>query len=317
MAGYLEADNQDSLELSFLYGPYARYLSFYCCTYPQDMLRTSVPDSVTRRLTRVLQNLSSGHWSQGKTPKHDLHVVASIPRVVLVPQVHARESPLFLIPTKPANADAFKTLATVFHGISDPAHFGAFFRAYSQIDEENAGARALYFLYMEEHPDFWSDIISAADTVALKDVALAAISFIGAVITAQWGPLPNSASESRYRLPTEGELADRCHATQLPQSGVLAILTQRALATVFPYLMKPAQTFSNLVGGGRGDVESAAYQIAVTKHHVLTLLHQKLKETMGQTAEGREMVAAVGRRVAEGPMGGTSEVGGRVGTMEL
>ena len=81
--------------------------------------------------------------------------------------------------------------------------------------------------------------------------------------------------------------------------------------------MKPAQTFSNLVGGGRGDVESAAYRVAVAKHDVLALLHQELKGWMGAHPDARDMVATVGRRVAQGPMGGTSEVGGRIGTMEL
>ncbi len=94
-------------------------------------------------------------------------------------------------------------------------------------------------------------------------------------------------------------------------------MSEPALGIVVPYLMKPAQTFSNLVGGGRGDVESAAYRVAVAKHGVLVLLHQELKGWVGSHPDARDMVATVGRRVAQGPMGGTSEVGGRIGTMEL
>jgi len=81
--------------------------------------------------------------------------------------------------------------------------------------------------------------------------------------------------------------------------------------------MKPAQTFSNLVGGGRGDVESATYRVAVAKYDVLVLLHQKLKEWVGARSDAQDMVATIGRRVAQGPMGGTTDIGGRVGTLDL
>ena len=319
MGYYLDPDKQNSLDIAYLYGSSAKYLSMYCSTCPDDLLKSHVPASILHRLTNVLQNVSPGQWSQGQTPKHDLHLLVHLPLVTLLPRGQAG-SPLFLIGTKPANADAFGTLATVFQGSPDvvPHEESSAENNIQFMEQDRAAARALYFLYMEENPNFWNQVVSAAEVVALKDVALTAISLMGAVINAQWAPLPTSKPlGSQYYLLTEEELATQCHSrSKLPTSGVHAIMVSNALANVLPYLMKPAQTFSNLVGGGRGDVESAAYRVAVAKHDVLALLHQKLKEEMGNTAEAKEMIATVGRRVAQGPMGGTSEVGGRVGTME-
>ena len=306
MAYYLEPEKQDSLDLTYLYGPSAKYLSTYCSTYPQDLLSTPTAGHVLSRVTQAVENTSSSQWAQGKIPKHDLHVLASVPRIMLIPSTHA-SSPLFLIPVKPANPDALATLAHVLHGSDD------------SMPEEQAAARALYYLEMENHSDFWGCVVATADTVAIKESALSALSLIGAIITAHWSPLPDTgvSSSPAYKLPSERELASKCHAESLPQSGIEAIMNQPALGIVIPYLMKPAQSFGSLVGGGRGDVESAVYKIAAAKHDVLIQLHQKLKEWVGTTGEGHEMVAAVGRRVAQGPMGGSSEVGGRVGTMDL
>lgn len=307
MAYYLEPEKQYSLDLTYLYGSSAKYLSTYCSTHPQDLLSSPTAGHILSRVTQSLANTSLSQWAQGKVPKHDLHVLASLPRVALIPRTDA-SSPLFSIRVKPANSDAFAALAQILHG---PSH--------GNRPEEQAAARALYYLEMEHFPDFWIRIVDSANTVALKESALLAISLIEAVITANWSPLPDNerSGSTIFQLPSERELASKCHAESLPQSGIEAIMTQPALGIVIPYLMRPAQTFSSLVGGGRGDVESAVYQIAAAKHDVLKVLYQKLKKWVETRGEGHEMVGAVGARVAQGPMGGTSEVGGRVGTMEL
>ena len=306
MAYYLEPEKQDSLDVTYLYGSSAKYLSTYCSTFPQDLLSSPIAGHVLSRVTQAVENTSSSQWAQGKIPKHDLQVLVSLPRVMLLPSIQVT-SPLFLIPVKPANPDALAALAQVLHG-SD-----------GSLPEEQA-ARALYYLEMEKRPDFWEFVVATADTVAIKESALSAITLIGAVISAKWSPLPDaevSVSSSPYKLPSERSLANKCHAESLPQSGIEAILTQPALRVVIPYLMRPAQSFGSLVGGGRGDVESAVYKIATAKHDVLTELHRKLNDWVETRGEGHEMMAAVSRRVAQGPMGGMSEAGGRVGTMEL
>ena len=314
---YLNPDMVDTMDLTYLYGPSANYISIYVSIYPQDVLRhQNIVVSILTRLANVLSTVSPGQWAQGQTPKHDLHVIASLPRTTLIPR--NRDSPLFSIPPKSASPDTYNTLAHIFHGSTDNTVADA---STLVVQENEAAARALYFLYMERFPPFWSHIINAADTVAMKDVALAAIALIGAVITAQWTALPDQApsNSSSFPLPTESSLTEKCrtYGVQLPRSGIETIMSEPAIGIVVPYLMKPAQTFSNLVGGGRGDVESAAYRVAVAKHDVLILLHQKLKDWVGTHSDAQEMVATVGRRVAQGPMGGTSEVGGRVGTLDL
>lgn len=303
MAIYLEPEKQDSLDLKYLYGESASYLATYCSTYPQDLLSTPIVPHILSRVTHSFENAT---WGPGMIPKRDLEILASLPRVTLIPRTEGR-SAMFLIRVKPTNPDGFLTLAHILHGSP------------GSMPEEQAAARALYYLEMEHLSSFWEYVVAAADTVALKESALSAISLIGAVITANWSPLPDDerSGSTPFTLPSEKELASRCHAESLPQSGIEAIMTQPALGIVVPYLMRPAQNFGSLVGGGRGDVEGAVYQIAAAKHDVLKLLHQRLKVWVAGGVEGQEMVAAVARRIAQGPMGGTSEVGGRIGTMEL
>ena len=306
MAYYLEPEKQDSLDLTYLYGSSAKYTSVYCAMFPQDLLSSPIADHILSRVTQAVENRYHTRLGQRQRIEHDLSVLMSLPRIMLIPRAQA-SSPLFLIPIKPASPEAFATLAHVLHG------------SHGSEPEEQAAARTLYYLEMEKFPDFWECVVAAADTVALKESALSALSLIGAIITANWSPLPDtdSASSTSFKLPSERELADKCHAESLPQSGIEAIMTQPALGIVIPYLMRPAQSFGSLVGGGRGDVESAVYKIATAKHDVLAQLHQRLKQWVNTRGEGQDVVAAVGRRVAQGPMGGSSEVGGRVGTMEL
>ena len=306
MGYYLSLDSHPTLERTYLYGSAAKYIAIYCNIYPQDVVNQwGFVKSVLARLTLVFQR----QWSR---VNHDLHVMESLPRVVLIPRDHA--SPFLLLPTVSANPDILNTLAYMFHGDSDP-------RLSTSIQQENSAAtRALFFLYMEHHEDFWPQIVHAASTIAVKDVALAAISLIGAVITAMWAPLPEtSPSDSLYPLPTEKALMEKCvmDGVSLPDSGIKTIMSYPAKSSVVPYLMKPAQIFSNLVGGGQGDVESAAYNVAVAKHDVLILLHQRLKDWLSSDEDSEGMMTAIRRRIAQGPMGGTSEVGGRVATLDL
>lgn len=79
---------------------------------------------------------------------------------------------------------------------------------------------------------------------------------------------------------------------------------------MLPYLLKPATTFSNLVGG-RGDAESAAYKVAMAKFDVLKAVGQRLREGNA----GHSVDAMVRRRIAEGPWGTESGAGSRIGTI--
>ena len=320
MSYYLKPGNT-SLESTWLYNSSASYLSMYCSNYPTHLLNSSqsTVGYIYTRLWDVLDGISSSQWAQNVAPTYDLHVLVSLPRIVLLQNID-RFSPVSLVRTWPANVDAFGTLATVFHGRS-AIHEGIVHNADKSTSEEAAAARALYFRYLEKFPQLWTQVVKVAETVALKDTALAAIDLVSAVITAQWEPLPINPgannSNSQYFLPSETELSQKCHSNQpLPPSGVLAILATPALQAVIPYLLRPAQSFSNLVGG-RGDTESAAYKIAVRKYEVLEVLHRELQGVASSTGQMGEIVDAVRKRLAQGPMGRASDVGGNVGTMEL
>lgn len=318
MSYYLEPNNK-SLDSTWLYNSSANYISAYCSNYPAHLLNTSssIVDIVHTRLWGAFDDISSSQWAQNMAPKNDLHVLVSLPRIALLQNID-RFSPLFLIRAWPANADALGALAMVFHGatITGENHVQD-----ESISEEASAARALYFRYLDNFPQFWTQVVKAAETVALKEIALAAIDLIGAVITAKWAPLPtnpgSNPSNPQYSLPLDNELSQKCHFNQpLPPSGILAILATPALEAVIPYLLSPAQSFSNLVGG-RGDTESAAYKVAVCKYEVLELLYRELQGVAESTGQLGEIVAAVRKRLAQGPMGGVSGVGGNVGTMEL
>ncbi|KAI9709627.1 MAG: hypothetical protein M1812_007676 [Candelaria pacifica] len=313
-AFYLNPDSpkHDPLDVSFLSSRSANYLSVYASCFPSHLLRVPAADpvSVEHILLRLSQELdiSPAKWAHGASPAYTLHLLASLPRVALLPQ---RTSPryetvILKVPSKPANPDALHTLATIFNR--------------QTTDTEAAAARALYALYISNDPYFYSNLVTYAETIALKDNALAALDLISAIITAKWEPLPTSQpnTTARFTLPTESELTSLLPQTTPPPpaSGIIAILTSPAQQHILPYLLKPAQTFTNLVGG-RGDAESAAYKIAVAKYDALKLLHTELKGLSNEIEGLQDVLAAVENRVAEGAWSVGGEVGGRIGTLEL
>ncbi|KAI4162897.1 MAG: hypothetical protein LQ342_003408 [Letrouitia transgressa] len=315
---FLEAGRQSGLDATYLYGRSANYLSVYSSCYPTHFLAASpsIADATVRRVSDVLGAMSPGRWAQGQAPIHDLHVLASLPRLVHLPRAGVA-SPIFDIPVVPASPDAFKVLATIFNG-PRPENRMHSHRTEDELISEARAARAIYFLYLSQRRTFWNSVIKAAETVALKEVALAAIGLIDSIINAHWEPLPRSNSQSTAFFPTESELADKCNSAKLlPPSGILAILAQPALGAVLPYLIRPGQTFSNLVGGGRGDVESAAYVVAAAKYDTIIRLRDKMKEIQQDTGEFGDAIATVNKRLALGVMGGNSEIGGRIQSLEL
>ena len=314
---YIEPSKHSSLDETYLYSRSANYVATYASFYPSHFLKSPCVFLKTlARLTDVLANVSPGRWAQGPTPKHDLHVLASLPRLALLPG-RTMLSPLFFLETKPANEDGLQTLATVFRGPASQQTSDTLKPSGNDALECSA-ARALYYLYLEQNPTMWQDVVKAAETVALKEAALASIALIEAVATANWTKLPLSPDPARPSLPTESQLVEKCGSHQgLAPTGILAIFAPPALSTVVPYLLRPAQTFSNLVGGGKGDVESAAYRVAAAKFDVLLSLKPRLQEVAQETGQLQDVVAVINKRLALGVLGGNSDVGGSIGTVEL
>jgi len=341
---YLDSAKHDffSIDVTYIYSKAANYLAIYGTCYPNHLLESSPPiaDHLLSRISQAL-DISPNQWvSRGSDVQYDLHVLASLPRAILIPSTGGPTSAIIKVPVKPANTAALHTLATIFHGPVNlelensttdlPPHTLAHRNEPTSPHSEAAAARLLYFYYLKHHPDFWSRIVATAEIIALKDNALAAISLLSAVVTAVWAPLPSqpvtdaapegpvAETTRRFLLPTEQQAQDilGTPADSLPPSGILAILSSPTVDVVVPYLLRPAQIFSNLVGG-RGDVESAAYKIATAKYDLLTFFYRHLKTVSGSVDGLQDVEAAVRRRLAEGPLAGSSEVGGRIGTLEL
>ena len=321
MSYYLDPDTHDSLDITYLYPRSAEYVAAYASNCPDHLLQSGQGDAakILERLTNVLSRWPSSSWGHGKSPTSDLHVLASLPRAMLTR--NPLTSPFFDTPVNPPNEDALNTLATVFRGPlpaapASPPEFPL------QAKEEAAAARALYFYYLKANPSFWARIASTAEIIAMKENALAAINVIDAVIGANWEPLPaetGSDTETVYKLPSEGELERYFGQRGIPlaPSGALAILSGSAQAQIIPYLLRPAQTFR------KGDAQSAAYAVAVAKHEAVIHLDRKLKgastipEQRQYLSRWQPLVDEIERCAARGVWGGTSVVGGRVGTLEL
>lgn len=169
---------------------------------------------------------------------------------------------------------------------------------------ESAFARLLTALFLSKKPNTFSDIIRHAETVALKENALAALTLLRALITSSWSsePIPDIPAND----PTYARLAN------FPKSGLDLILDPSISGGVLPALLKPATSFSNLVGG-RGDAENAAYQVAMAKFDVLKVLGRQLEDTGGR----EDVLFMVKRRVNEGPWGVSGGVGSRIRTLDL
>ena len=290
----------------------AEYIEVYFSTYANHALGAGwgFLKSTLRHICQVLDSTSPGVFISSP-PTIDLAVLACVPCVALLLRDFSAPSPLIRIPIQPPNATAFDVLGKVFN--SRHPHTGT-----------KSAARALYFLYMEQHPLFWSYAIKAAETLALKDTAIAAGRFVLSIINADWEPmeklLPSSRpEESMFLVRNEEDLVQMCHVQSLPPTGYLAILASPALESVVPWLLSPAQRSSDLGVGGKGDVEGAANSVAEVNYDALQSLYQKLDRHSGAHGSDpawQDVLIQMRKRLAQGRWGGASGVGGSVATSQ-
>lgn len=156
----------------FRYGPACNYIASYAETYPEHFQASSMASQVMARLSEAL-DLTPSRWAHAESPKHDLHLIASLPRTVLLPRGDFSSSPLSLLPSKATNPDVLQTLATIFHGPSRVQEIVYPSESPMQGVEPGAStakatatARTLYYLYLNANPRFWADLISHAETVS-------------------------------------------------------------------------------------------------------------------------------------------------------
>lgn len=312
-----------------MYAPSAHYLAAYASDYPEHFVNSPAKDRTLLRLKQSL-DMSPSRWAHTDSPKHDLHIIASLPRRSLLPsrgvgQAAWNTSPLSLLPSKSTNPDVLDTLALIFHGpvqeeITFPSRTPSSTVTTSPESRSEAqSAQALYYLYLNYNPKLFEDLVKHAETVALEPHALAAINVIASIITANWAPLSQRSDDASTGLP-ESELLSWLPnpPTATPASGAEAILTPPSLEHTVPYLLRPPQTFSSIVGG-LGDTENSAYKIAVAKFDALKLLHARLEsKVVEQPGQGyEEIVETLRKRIAEGPWGRQGQVGTSIATMEL
>lgn len=283
---YIQPDHpsHDPIDKSFLYGPAALYVASWAALYPEDFTSsTQAAEQIVGKIASALE-ISPARWTHGYSPAEDLHVLASLPGPYLASL--GSRSPHLAIPSKAANSDALNTLATLFHGPISLNIITFPLTATPSADQESElkAAKELYISYFSLNPSLWKDATSHADTIALKEQALAAINLIKAVVTAPW-------------------------------DGISTLTNSSARSTVVPWLLAPPKTFSNLVGG-HGDAESAAYVIATARFDVLRAFFARVKDLEGD--EYRLMEGAARERMTEGTFGGRrGEIGGRIATMDL
>lgn len=295
--------DEPSLEHSFLGPRTAQYISDYATNYPENFEKSPELPRICTYLGRSIRNCEA----------HDLSILASMPRATLIPQTAAGlawdDCVLLDIPITRTSPDALKTLAAVFHG---PPQQELTFPQVETIgldskrtETESIFARLLTSLYYAKHPSMFSDLVTHISTIAMKDNALAALALLRAIITSSWSsaPLPEATSTVH---PTHARLQN------FPHTGLELVLDPARSGGVLPALLRPATTFSNLVGG-RGDAENAAYQVAMARFDTLKTLGQALDKAGGRG----DVLAMVRQRMSEGPWGVGGGVGSRIGTLDL
>jgi len=294
--------NNPSLDHSFLSSRTAQYISDYASHYPENFEKSSEMPTIRNYVHRNIR----------KCEASDLNIIASMPRSTLIPQKASGPSwddcVITDMPITRTNQDALKTLATIFHG--PPKEEITFPQTETigsdskRTQTEAAYARLLTALFYMKKPNMFADITTHMETIAMKENALAALTLVGALITSTWStePIPN--------IPANDPTYARLNA--FPKSGVHLILDPTISGGVLPSLLKPATTFSNLVGG-RGDAENAAYIVATAKFEVLKTLGRKLEQDGGR----QDVLAMVRRRVGDGVWGDSGNVGSRIGTLEM
>ncbi|KAK2742347.1 hypothetical protein FQN57_005435 [Myotisia sp. PD_48] len=328
---YMVPSALDPAVATYFSGPIMSYVAQYSILYPNHLLQES-GEMLDKLLSRIRSSfeIPTAQWAHGAIPSGDLNILASLPRVLLLEAEKKNLNPLLSIPSKPLHKDSLDAIGRIFNG--PPPASGQVDVAQEKILEQNptspraeaAAARILFFQYLNIRPDIWNNVVEAADTLAMQDNALAAVKLIKAVATANWAVIsPNEETQNLtsgpFGLPTEGGVSHLGPAAQgtLPTSGSWALLVPPSLTVVLPYLFKAPQTYANYVAGGAQDKESAVWRIATAKYDALVSF-QSAVEKIETTVSGiADIKRTLRQRVAEGPMGASTQIGSRVEALDL
>ena len=314
---YHSPTDTQSFDSRALYSQAGRYLETYYYLHPRHALE-KLPYLLNRTLIRISMTLQESASAEFQSrPPYDLKLMVALPRAALLLQEQHRsgETPVYLhIPRTSNSAAVFETLASLFDGrhVFSIRQSG---REQPRVTHPKgpAAARALYFLYLRGDPLLWNRVVQAAETLALKESAVAANNLIRSFINAEWEKISddsfsNSGPEPMYYVKSERHLSDIC-GKPLPPSPALAILSSPALENVIPYLLRPAQTSMNLGIGGKGDTLNTANDVAAIRFDALSSLHRKLSEYAdfhGEETGWGEILDQMKKRLDQGRWGGSS-----------
>ena len=294
---------------SWLVSESALYFGAYASNWPNDLIQNKDLCSLTLRMIGDrFVDASRPHRLATPEISNHLSVLGRLPRILSVPDAQRYTgcpSPLFYVldSALSESENVLNTLAQVFC------------RAVGA--REQAAARVIYFLYLRKYPSFWSHLTKIADTVALSNVALAAIRFIEAFLLTNWTPLPSEMDPNALiQLPlTNSNTSLRNEIDSLPISAFEALLFDDTASTqVVPFLLAPPQSSNSFGGLKNGDMESAEWKIASSKFDLIVNVQTKLRQYPHDRPEVVQLRAALAQRVSMGPTAGFSGVGGEVGT---
>ena len=320
-------DSSDNLDMIYLKDSVAAYVARYAELYPNHFLQN--PQSMLDGILSSIHNslsISPQQYALDLSPSDQLMVLSSLPRIMLVEATTRQLNPMSLVPTRPGNKAALNALAKIFHGPVIPETADSmqpFSSGQTPTDwgKESAAARILYYLYVNAHADMWRDITQAADVLASPDTALASISFIKDIITANWheskGELLSSPAGSRFILPSEAELEENVTSptVQVAPSGIWAVLSQPAFLTVIPYLFKAPRTYGEFVAGGAADSTSIVWRVATAKFDALVALDNRIRDIHDAEGDDLEQIKSrLTRLLNQGPLGGIDRTATSVGT---
>lgn len=311
---YLDESHLDPVDVLYLSNPIMAYVAEYARLYPNHLLQgpQSLLGAILLRIRKALA-IPSSQWALGPVPSGHLFILSSLPRVLLVNVCGQDLDPLPLLPTRPPNKEVLDTLGRIFHGplktdVPNLMELNSSGKTATDWRREAAAARVLYFMYLNSHGDLWSDVLNAAGILAMKEESLAALSFMKALVTANWQTLtPEMVAHhvSQFPLPSEEQLARQFPSEQgvLPSSGAWVVLTPPALTTVLPYLFSPPRSYAEFATGGAMDEQNVVWKVATAKYEALVALYDGLKDSGAQADGFDDIIRTIRQRVNEGPLG--------------
>ena len=310
---YLQPDPSqvDTLESNLLMGRSANYLAAYASTYPDHLMAATTEDGKASLVSRILRTINSAlqvSWARARIgpPSPQLHILASLPRITLLPRMRVNgrdleplswdDSPVSKIKVLLAHEDYYKTLATLFHGprgstsarrTAVDSDDGGGRHPERVADTEAPAARALFLIYLHHHQYFFPNVIKMSENLGMFENALSAVGLLSAVVTANWKPLPTipgSEGVFGFVLPTEQQLERVVRsgplALPLPSTGP-AVIAESSIMGMIIGRFRPMSEDAQSLLSKRHDPRNTAYRMAVVRHTLLRNLNDALKDYTG------------------------------------